>query len=105
VLGPEPDTPLAVKEAIYRIAQEALHNAVKHAQPQTVEVMLEGGSEELVLQIRDDGTGFDTGGSFPGHLGLRTMRERAARLGGSLALESAPRSGTRICARIPRSRR
>jgi signal transduction histidine kinase len=100
-LGAEPEAPLAVKEAIYRIAQEALHNTVKHAGARTVELRLEARAGELALEVRDDGAGFDTGGRFPGHLGLRTMRERATRLGGTLELESAPGSGTQIRARIP----
>jgi len=53
------------------------------------------------LEVRDDGGGFDPAGSFPGHLGLKSMRERVARLGGTLQIESAPGEGARICARIP----
>jgi PAS domain S-box-containing protein len=100
-LGTEPDMPLVVKEAIYRIAQEALHNMVKHAQARTVELRLEVRAEELALEVRDDGAGFDPRGKFPGHLGLRTMRERATRLGGTLELESAPGQGTCIRASVP----
>jgi signal transduction histidine kinase len=55
----------------------------------------------IELEIEDDGVGFDGGGEFPGHLGLRSMRERAERVGGELELRSAPGKGTRILARIP----
>jgi signal transduction histidine kinase len=54
-----------------------------------------------VLEVSDDGIGFDAGSDFPGHLGLRSMRERASRLGGSLEVKTAPGKGTRIYARIP----
>jgi signal transduction histidine kinase len=55
----------------------------------------------MALDVSDDGVGFDAQGDFPGHLGLRSMRERAARLGGTLTIASAPGKGTSIRARIP----
>ena len=97
----EPDAPLATKEALYRIAQEALHNIVKHARASNVEIKMEADIERVTLEISDDGIGFDAKGAFPGHLGLRSMRERASRLGGMLKVESAPDKGTRICTRVP----
>jgi signal transduction histidine kinase len=100
-LGPEPNVPFAVKEAVYRIAQEALHNTVKHARAMSVEIRLTLDAEALVLDISDDGAGFDATASFPGHLGLRTMRERTLRFGGSLKVTSAPGKGTRIRAVVP----
>lgn len=99
----EPDLPYEVKEAVYRIAQEALNNIVKHARARRVEVRLSGCQEEVVLEVGDDGIGFASEDSFPGHLGLRSMRERAGRLGGTLQVESGPTQGTRIRARIPRT--
>ena len=99
----EPELPLEIKEALYRIAQEALHNIVKHARARRVEVRLECNPNEITLDVCDDGAGFDPSGSFPGYLGLPSMRERAARLGGNLQVESAPGQGTRLCARIPRT--
>ncbi len=57
--------------------------------------------ERITLEISDDGVGFDTGGDFPGHLGLRSMRERAERQGGTLQVETAPGKGTRLRVRIP----
>jgi PAS domain S-box-containing protein len=99
-LDAEPQVPLPVKEAIYRIAQEALHNVVKHAHPANVEIRLTV-SDELVLEIRDDGCGFDTGMAYPGHIGLHSMRERASQVGGTLEVGSAPGKGTSIRVRVP----
>jgi PAS domain S-box-containing protein len=100
-LGVEPVAPLETKEALYRIAQEALHNTVKHARADRVHLKLDGGADRIVLEVSDNGSGFDPDGSFPGHLGLRSMRERAARLGGSLEVGSSPGHGTRVLASIP----
>ena len=97
----EPPAPMPVKEAMYRIAREALHNALKHARAKQVELWLEQTDGALLLEVRDDGIGFDTGGTFPGHLGLYSMEERATRLGGTFTVESAPGCGTRIHVRIP----
>jgi PAS domain S-box-containing protein len=99
----EPPVPLPVKEAIYRIAQEALHNTVRHARAAKVRISLARDADATSVEIRDDGLGFDAGADFPGHLGLRSMRERAARLGGTLEVSSAPGSGTTVRARIPSS--
>jgi signal transduction histidine kinase len=57
--------------------------------------------DTIILEISDDGVGFDTGGDFPGHLGLHSMRERAEGLGGTLTVQSAPGEGTRIRALMP----
>jgi PAS domain S-box-containing protein len=103
-LGEEPDLRLETKEALYRIAQEALHNVVMHARAGAVAISLGASAAEppaVVLDIRDDGLGFEPDGAFPGHLGLRSMRERAARLGGSLSVGSAPGRGTSIQVRVP----
>lgn len=97
----EPDASAPVKEALYRIAQEALHNAVKHAHPTAVEVRLLAMREEIILEVQEDGQGFDPDASFPGHLGLRSMRERASGVGGTLEIESAADHGTLVRARIP----
>ena len=94
----EPDLPLAVKEAVYRIAQEALTNVVKHSEATQVRVTLSSTGDELKLEVDDDGKGFDTAGDFPGHLGLKSMRERAQNSGGRLEISSRPGAGTRIAA-------
>ncbi len=57
--------------------------------------------ERITLEVSDDGIGFDAQSDFPGHLGLRSMRERASSLGGTLEVETTPGRGTRIHARIP----
>jgi signal transduction histidine kinase len=98
--------PEPVENALYWIAREALHNAVKHAHARAVEVHLssEGGMARLL--VGDDGVGFDTerpqeprtDGSG---LGLGSMRERAQVLGGHLSIRSAPGEGTRVSAAIP----
>ncbi|MGH3145681.1 MAG: sensor histidine kinase, partial [Rubrobacter sp.] len=102
ILCEEPDLPLETKEALYRIAQEALHNTVKHAHASRADLILECDARGVIaLEVSDDGVGFDPEGSFSGHLGLKSMRERATRLGGTLRVESAPGEGTSIRARIP----
>ena len=98
----EPAVPLELKEPIYRIAQEALHNTVKHARASQIQLRLECDRAGILLEVADDGHGFDPKGPFPGHLGLQSMRERAAALGGSLDIDSAPGRGTRVIARIPK---
>lgn len=92
----EPEAPLEVKETLYRIAQEALHNTVKHARANNVEIEMECDPQWITLEVSDDGVGFEARGDFPGHLGLRSMRERATRPGGKLSIESAPGEGSRI---------
>ena len=97
----EPEASLSVKETVYRIVQEALHNTVKHARASNVRIKMQCNPEQIALEISDNGVGFDAQGDFPGHLGLRSMRERASRLGGSLEVESWLGRGTRIRAQIP----
>lgn len=96
----EPPLSMPVKEALYRIAQEALHNIVKHAHATQIELRLVCDQERLHLEIKDNGQGFDPTGAFPGHLGLRSMRERAAQVGGRFTLESRRDAGTRILVEI-----
>ncbi len=100
-LGDEPPLSFEAKEALYRIGQEALHNAVKHARASRVVVGLAREAGRVVLEVRDDGIGFDATATFPGHLGLTSMRERAVRLAGSLEIKSAPGRGTTVHARLP----
>jgi signal transduction histidine kinase len=97
---PEPDVPLEVKEAVYRIGQEALHNIVKHAKANHVVVALKNAASGLELTITDDGVGFDPDADYAGHLGLRSMRERAASVHGDLTIESAPGSRTTVSLRV-----
>ena len=97
----EPDLSLKAKEELYRVVQEALHNTVKHARAKKVNVCLHCDSDGLLLEICDDGVGFNTSQSFPGHLGLHSMQERISLLGGTLRIESTPGQGTCIRAQLP----
>ncbi len=97
----EPDLRLDLKEVLYRVGQEALHNTVKHARATHVTVRLAPEAGQVVLEITDNGIGFDTSGEFPGHLGLRSMAERTARVGGVLDIQSSAGSGTRIRLAVP----
>jgi PAS domain S-box-containing protein len=98
ILCEEPQTSLIVKEAFYRIAQEAMNNIVKHAGASEVRLTLNCTEAQILLVVEDNGKGFDPGGDFPGHLGLRSMNERIDRLGGNLTVESSPGKGTRVSA-------
>ena len=97
----EPAISLETKEAVYRIVQETLHNTAKHARASSVKIRMRCAAEQITLEISDDGIGFEPRGDFPGHLGLRSMRERAQRVGGTLEVQSAPGTGTRVRAGIP----
>jgi signal transduction histidine kinase len=97
----EPNLPLQVKQALYRIAQEAMHNTVKHARASNVELVLRQTASAVILEVRDDGVGFDPLGSFPGHLGLHSMQERLSSLSGTLQIESAQGQGTSILVQVP----
>jgi PAS domain S-box-containing protein len=103
-LGKEPDLPLKMKQDLYRIAQEALHNTVKHARASEVMLRLDQSNNVVMMEIRDDGRGFDSTSSFPGHLGLHSMRERVTNLGGTFEIDSTEGRGTTICIRIPEQR-
>ena len=96
--------PLAIEDTLYRIAQEALHNVVKHAAAHNVALRLRDGSGVARLGIEDDGTGFDPALVPPGRLGLAGMRTRAERLGGSLEVSSRPGAGTRVEVALPLER-
>ena len=98
----EPDIAIEGKHALFRIAQEALHNVTKHARASKVTLRLTQEKTELALEVRDNGTGFDPACDFTGHFGLRSMHERVASLNGTIAIESAVGKGTTVCARIPR---
>lgn len=99
----EPALPLKAKQELYRVTQEALQNTIKHAHARTVDLILHQTEDAVILEVHDDGIGFDPLGAFPGHLGLRSMRERVGNLGGTLRIESAPGQGTRLRAQVPRA--
>ena len=87
--------------ALYRIVQEALTNVIKHAQAETVSVVLTRKGGRVVAVIEDDGRGFDPADTSDARLGLLGMRERIALLDGQLSVESRPGEGTAIAAEVP----
>jgi len=94
--------PTAVEEGLYRIAQEALNNALKHACARRVSVSLNWVEGAVVLEVVDDGCGFDPATAIPaGGLGLDGIIERAAQMGGKLVLDSAPGEGTSVRVEVP----
>jgi signal transduction histidine kinase len=95
--------PPAAEEALFRIAQEALNNALKHAAARSVVVRLRGEDECVTLEVADDGRGSALLNSdVKGGLGLTSMKERVAQLQGTLTIASAPSAGTRISVEVPR---
>jgi signal transduction histidine kinase len=104
-----PDTPLGLAPDAeldaYRIVQEALHNSLKHAAATSVRVCIGPQVDDpgtLVLDVVDDGRGFDPAASARG-IGLTSMRERAERLGGELSVDSAPGAGSLVRVVVPRA--
>jgi signal transduction histidine kinase len=94
--------PSEAETALYRIVQEALRNALRHARASRVQVTLQSRDGRIVAVVQDDGRGFDT--SAPkdaGCLGLVGMRERAEGLDGTLSVESQPNEGTSIVVEVP----
>src|SRR5438132_7226199 len=100
-LPEEPPIPVDTKQAMYRIAQEALHNVVKHSRAKHASVRLRIDSDAVAMEVVDDGEGFDPSGSYPDHFGLQSMRERAESRGGGVQVESRPGEGTTVRVRVP----
>jgi signal transduction histidine kinase len=88
--------------AIYQIAKEALTNALLHARANLIEVSVEEEEQNLVLNITDDGVGFDPMSGRTNHFGLEIMRERAGSIGGSIFVDSLPGNGCRVTLWVPR---
>lgn len=103
VMSNADNLPDAVALCLYRAAQEALGNAVRHADAQHIEVKLRVSAGQAELIIRDDGKGFIVGGESakPRGLGLLSLEERAKLLGGSFQLSASPGKGAHVCVRIP----
>ncbi|HEY3418727.1 MAG TPA: sensor histidine kinase, partial [Armatimonadota bacterium] len=92
----------AIAQHLYRIAQEALSNAVRHAHANRITVELRGSEDELTLQVEDDGAGLPP--ELPaGGMGLRTMAYRAQSIEGKLTVATAPGGGARVVCRVPHS--
>lgn len=98
------EPPPELRAILYRIAQEAIANANKHAQPSHVQVIVGSDTTGMSVTVHDDGRGFDAevaGRPEPGHLGLVTMVERAELTGGHCRVTSAPGAGTTVEAWLP----
>jgi len=99
--------PKRVEDELLRIAQEAVTNAVRHADPDRVEIQLRFAAKRMELSVEDNGRGFS--GEVPstqdGHFGLTGMKERAQHIGGSLTVSSKEGQGTRVCVEIPTGER
>jgi two-component system NarL family sensor kinase len=93
--------PPAVEVGLYRIAQEAIQNALRHAEAAHISLRLETSPERARLTVQDDGKGFPEGTASSGRFGLVGMRERARLLGGSFQIESSPGAGTRVTVEVP----
>ncbi|HTP10306.1 MAG TPA: GAF domain-containing sensor histidine kinase [Anaerolineae bacterium] len=94
--------PFLIEQELYGIAQEALNNVGKHARAKRVTVHLQITDKIVCLEVRDDGVGFDPSNARKtGGVGLRSIEERTAKVGGTLALHSEPGAGTRIKVEIP----
>jgi signal transduction histidine kinase len=88
-----------VETQLFAIGREALANVQKHAGASAAHVRVEAQRDQVILEVRDDGRGFDPAAGHPGHFGLRSMRSRAAEIGGVFSISSEPGSGTlvRVC--------
>lgn len=95
------DLPEEVALCLYRVTQEGLGNAFRHAHAQRVEVILQMVHRQVQLTITDNGKGFSAAGDTRRGLGLMSIDERAKLLGGNFRLESNPGKGTELCIRIP----
>jgi signal transduction histidine kinase len=94
-LPPEPE------QELYRVAQEALNNVLKHARAGRVSLRLAISHDWAVLDVADDGVGFEPSAQGTAGFGLRGMRERVERLGGTFRVDSSPGAGTRVHVEIP----
>lgn len=99
--GTEEEPPMPVSLAAVQIVQEGLTNALKHGDGQKVVVRLSEHNGMIHIEVEDEGPGFEMSDTAPDHLGLRLMKERAARVGGRLAVAPRPGGGTRLEAFLP----
>jgi signal transduction histidine kinase len=94
--------PLEIGLSLFRVLQEALHNAIKHSGVKRIEVQLREDSGDIHLIVRDSGKGFDVEAALQGKgLGLTSMRERVRLLNGTISIESKLMGGTTIHVRVP----
>jgi signal transduction histidine kinase len=100
VLPPDAALDPGARQAVFRVAQEALANVARHARARTVSVSLDTAGSELVLTVRDDGAGFEAGAPARG-MGMSNIAARAAEVGGSVDVASAPNHGTAVRFALP----
>jgi signal transduction histidine kinase len=103
VHGPESRLPIQprTEEELFAIGREALANVVKHARAHSATVLIEDRPESVLLEVSDDGRGFDATASHPGHFGLESIRGRAAAIDGGLTIASDARRGTVVRVEVP----
>ena len=87
------------KTAIYRLVQEALHNAARHARANNIRVSVRQSGDRINVEVTDDGAGFDP--QRTRGMGILGMEERAKRLGGTMSIESRPGAGTTLRFELP----
>jgi PAS domain S-box-containing protein len=101
-----PDSPCVIDSqtalALYRIAQEGIHNATNHGRARTIDIELTIQSKNLDLKVNDDGQGFDPQARIETGMGLRVMHYRARSIGANLTISSQPNCGTQILCQVPR---
>lgn len=97
----EPALGIDQKETLYRVALEAIQNALKHAQATRLTLRLQQYGDEVCIEVGDDGRGFDSHATYEGHYGLQNMRERMYRAGGIFEVASENGAGTIVRARLP----
>lgn len=98
--GDQRPLPLRIADTLYRIGQEAIANAVRHADPTRLSVRLAYNENSVCLVIDDDGKGFEQGSGMPG-FGIRGMRRRAQSIAATLRLDSRPGAGTSVRVEAP----
>jgi signal transduction histidine kinase len=101
IIGKVDDLPPSVCASLYRIAQEAITNAAKHARARSVQLRLEAGHAEIILSVEDDGEAVNGNLAPKAGMGLLGMQERVVSLGGTLRFERRPAGGARLVATIP----
>lgn len=98
---PVPESTVATH--LYRISQEAVHNALRHGRAKTITIELSLNAGQVVLAVRDDGVGLQAGAEGANGMGLRVMRYRAQIIGGTLMVQGEPRGGTSVICSVPQS--
>lgn len=97
------DLPADIEQCVYRVAQEAISNTIQHANARKLGVMLQKQDGFVLLEITDDGEGFQAAPAIANGFGLQGMRDRAKQLGGTCEIQSSPDGGTTVRLRLPES--